>query len=82
MFMSASETKWLREIAFASAYAQIIAHCLRRGDIPRPPVSSAEVAVIRYEYPKLLAEWLPLLLTDTPFRRAAEEFVTEVGSPY
>lgn len=60
-------------------YADYVNDCLRNDVIPSPPSTPAEVLVIWDEYPHLMAEYLPLTLADTPFRRALAELVNEIA---
>jgi len=67
------------QFADANDYADHVEHCLRCDAIPTPPRTPDELAVILFEYPRFLAEYLPLLLHDTPTRRAAVGFIAEVS---
>lgn len=67
------------QFAAANEYADHVADYVSREATPLPPSTAAEVLVITEEYPHLLAEYLPLAMSDTPFRRALVDLVAEIA---
>lgn len=68
----------LSQFADADDYEEHVANFVRNDVTPSPPMTKAEALVIWDEYPKLLAEYLPLILADTPCRRAFLELMAEI----
>lgn len=68
----------IRTAIEAMRYSKHVAMYVECGAIPRPPETPEELLVITEEFPHLLPAYLPLLVMDTPTRRAAVRLVAEV----
>lgn len=66
------------ETTAAIEYSKLVAKYVDCNSIPRPPETPEELLVIVDEYPQMLSAYLPLTLTDTPFKRALAELVAEI----
>lgn len=68
----------IRNAVEAMKYSKYVEQFIACDAIPRPPETPAEFLVITEEFPQLLSAYLPLTLTDTPFKRALAELVAEI----